>query len=97
MSLFGKNIRFLRRRASLSQADLAQSFGYKSYTTIQKWEAGQSTPPMVTCLKLADFFLVPLENLLALDLEEQSKEAAVSDRAGAAAEKPNPYQFKTSD
>lgn len=44
--MFAKNIRFLRKRAELSQDKLAEMLGYKSFTTIQKWESGVSEPSM---------------------------------------------------
>ena len=35
-----KNLKHLRLKSGLSQEYLAKRFGYKSYTTIQKWESG---------------------------------------------------------
>ena len=35
-----KNIRYLRKQKGFSQEDIAKKLGYKSYTTIQKWEMG---------------------------------------------------------
>ena len=34
----GENIRFLRTKKGYSQDDIASKLGYKSFTTIQKWE-----------------------------------------------------------
>ena len=33
---FANNIRFLRRQRNISQEELAEMVGYKSFTTIQK-------------------------------------------------------------
>lgn len=56
--MFAKNIRYLRKRAELSQDKLAEMLGYKSFTTIQKWESGVSEPSMATAQKIANL-LVP--------------------------------------
>ena len=36
----GKNIRYLRKKHEMGQEKLADMTGFKSFTTIQKWEAG---------------------------------------------------------
>lgn len=35
-----KNIRYLRKKHEMGQEKLADMTGFKSFTTIQKWEAG---------------------------------------------------------
>ena len=42
----GDNIRYLRIKHGFSQDYIAEKLGYKSYTTIQKWESGVSEPPV---------------------------------------------------
>lgn len=37
---FKENLRYLRKKYHITQNDLAEKFGYKSFTTIQKWEDG---------------------------------------------------------
>jgi repressor LexA len=61
---FKSKIKTYRKNRGLSQQDLADHFGYKSFTTIQKWEDGSSTPPAKTVKLLAEFFGVSLEDLL---------------------------------
>jgi len=61
---FKSKIKTYRKDRGLSQQDLADHFGYKSFTTIQKWEDGSSTPPAKTIKLLAEFFGVSLEDLL---------------------------------
>ena len=61
---FKSKIKTYRKDRGLSQQDLADHFGYKSFTTIQKWEDGSSTPPAKTVKLLAEFFGVSLEDLL---------------------------------
>lgn len=64
-----KNIRYLRKKKNLSQESLADKFGYKSFTTIQKWEMGTSEPPAGVVKDLADFFDVDIDALMKTDLE----------------------------
>lgn len=62
------NIRFFRKKLHLSQPDLADMLGYKSFTTIQKWESGVSTPPFETFVKMAEIFDVDMDDLAKTDL-----------------------------
>ena len=39
---FSSNLRYLRKERGMSQDELADKLGYKSFTTIQKWESGVS-------------------------------------------------------
>lgn len=54
----------------MSQDELAEKLGYKSYTTIQKWESGASEPPIGVAQKIALLFHVDLDDLLKVDLEK---------------------------
>ncbi|CUM80284.1 LexA family protein [Turicibacter sanguinis] len=69
--MFGKNLRYLRLRDNLSQEELAQILGYKSYTTIQKWESGVNEPNMLVLNKLADKWKLTLDELVNVDLESR--------------------------
>lgn len=69
MSILPKNIRYLRKRNEWSQDYIAEKLGYKSYTTIQKWEMGTSEPPLKIAQKLADLFNVDIDDLYNIDLE----------------------------
>lgn len=61
---FKEKIKTYRKDRGLSQQDIAEHFGYKSFTTIQKWEDGSSTPPAKTLKRLAEFFGVSVEDLI---------------------------------
>jgi len=61
---FKEKIKTYRKDRGLSQQDIADYFGYKSFTTIQKWEDGSSTPPAKTLKRLAEFFGVSVEDLI---------------------------------
>ena len=68
--MFRKNMRYLRRKAGMSQNELAAMLGYKSFTTVQKWEDGTSVPPYNKLLFLASTFGVSVEDLMGKDLTE---------------------------
>ena len=67
MSL-GNNIRYLRKQHGMSQDEFAARLGYKSYTTIQKWESGVSEPPIKTADAIAKMFNVDITDLVNADL-----------------------------
>lgn len=69
MSFLPKNIRYLRKKNEWSQEYIAEKLGYKSYTTIQKWEMGTSEPPLKKTRALADLFNVDIDDLANTDLE----------------------------
>ncbi len=68
---FKENLRYLRKLNHLSQQDLADRFGYKSFTTVQKWEDGTSFPKVGNLNKLAELFHVELDHLLNVDLRAE--------------------------
>ena len=72
--VLAENIRFLRRKQGLSQDALAEKLGYKSYTTIQKWESGVSEPPLKKAHEIADFFQVDRDELTKRPLWEDTQE-----------------------
>lgn len=65
-----ERIKQLRKEKGMSQQDLANVFGYKSFTTIQKWEDGSAMPPSKNIASLAEVFNISIEDLLE-DREEQ--------------------------
>lgn len=64
----GANIRFLRTQHGYSQEDLAEKLGYKSYTTITKWESGVSEPTLKKASEIAAFFNISVNDLCYKDL-----------------------------
>lgn len=64
----GDNIRYLRRNRSMTQPELADILGYKSYTTIQKWETGMAEPPLKSVHAMAKLFGVDIDSLTKDDL-----------------------------
>ena len=66
-----KNIRYLRKKNDWSQDFVAEKLGYKSYTTIQKWEMGVSEPPLKKLKELSELFKVDMNDLANKNLEEK--------------------------
>lgn len=64
----GNNIRYLRTQHGYSQEDLAEKLGYKSYTTITKWESGVSEPTLKKASEIASFFNLSVNDLCYKDL-----------------------------
>lgn len=64
----GANIRFLRTQHGYSQEDLAEKLGYKSYTTITKWESEVSEPTLKKASEIAAFFNISVNDLCYKDL-----------------------------
>lgn len=83
------NIRYLRIKKGLSQEYVANALGYKSFTTIQKWESGVSEPPVKKLKELAALLGADMDDMTTMDLsveqpdskssyylDDESKEAA---------------------
>lgn len=68
---FKENLRFLRRTSNMSQDELAEKLGYKSFTTVQKWEDGSAFPRVSTLNRIADLFNVDVDHLLNLNIRSQ--------------------------
>lgn len=68
-----ENIRYLRKKHHISQETLAGELGYKSFTTIQKWEKGIAEPPLSVLLQLAKAFQVDLDDLTGTDLSKEMR------------------------
>lgn len=68
MSIFGKNVRWLRKKHNMSQEDLSDKLGYKSFTTIQKWESGITEPTLGKVHEVANIFNVDITDLTSQDL-----------------------------
>ena len=83
-SSLASNLRYLRRRANLSQGDVADHLG-TDYNTISRYENGKSLPRLDALSKLASLFQVSLETLREQDLAATS---TVGLGAGSAAVPP---------
>ena len=56
----------LRTERNLSQGDLAEKLDV-SRQSVSKWETGQSVPELDKLIKLADLFMVSLDELVGRD------------------------------
>ena len=69
MHFLGKNIRFLRKQSSKTQSEIA-SLIQKGQTTIGNWENGISEPSLSELLIISNYFDIPLDTLIKIDLAE---------------------------
>ncbi|SNR46564.1 DNA-binding transcriptional regulator, XRE-family HTH domain [Maribacter sedimenticola] len=67
MSYFGKNIRKIRSLKSLSQQAFAELFDLKR-GTLGAYEEGRSEPKLETLIKIANYFSIPIDDLLTSEL-----------------------------
>lgn len=74
--MLGNNIRYLRTKRGFSQDYIAEQLGYKSYTTIQKWESGVSEPPIKKLKELSLLLNVDMDDITNKDLQAESNSIA---------------------
>ncbi len=60
---FKENLKQLRKESGLSQTKLASALNL-TVKTISHWETGYTEPSIKQILELAEYFKVPLEDLL---------------------------------
>jgi transcriptional regulator with XRE-family HTH domain len=69
MHYLGKNMRYLRKQLSKTQSEIAALIK-KGQTTIGNWENGISEPNLDELLIISNFFDMPLDTLIKVDLAE---------------------------
>lgn len=62
----GSNIKRLRQMRGLTQQQLADIVGAKTYTTITKWEADSNTPRGKDLIILSNYFNVSVDEILEI-------------------------------
>ena len=65
-----KNIKYLRTKNGMTLNDLAKYLGYKSLTTVQKWEVGIAQPPLKKVGEMAKLFKVDIDDFTNKDLQK---------------------------
>ena len=60
-----KHLQSLRKKANMSQEDLAEQL-HISRQAVSKWEQGQSTPDVETCLKLCELLNIDEKDAIAI-------------------------------
>lgn len=63
--MFGERLKFLRKKASMTQSELAKLLNVVP-STIGMYESGKSDPDSSTIVSLADFFNVTTDYLLGV-------------------------------
>ena len=86
MSSFSENLRYLRKRADMTQPELAQKLGI-SRSTISMYELGSREPNFETLEAIADFFNVDMNYLTGTDPEKNESAAFISDELSEAKRK----------
>jgi transcriptional regulator with XRE-family HTH domain len=67
MNFLGKNIRHIRKQLSKTQSEIA-SLLKKGQTTVGNWENGISEPNLEELVLLSNYFDIPLDMLVKVDL-----------------------------
>lgn len=62
--MFASNLKKLRLSYKLTQKELAENLG-TSQQTYMKWESGKISPTLTTITKIAEFFDIPISNLVS--------------------------------
>ena len=70
---FKENLKKIRKRANLSQAELAKLLGVNQYN-ISFWEIGRSEPNIEQLIKLSEILNVPTDYLLGKEIILASNE-----------------------
>ena len=86
MSIFSKNLRYLRKKGNHNQDEIAILFR-KRANTIGNWENQKSEPSLTELMKLGEFFKVSVEDLLHIDMETLSGNPVTKSIASAASAK----------
>lgn len=60
----GNRIKQLRIKNKIDQIELANLLGYKAFSTISKWENGETTPPIQKIIELATILNTSTDYLL---------------------------------
>lgn len=74
----GQNITLYRKRAGLTQAELAEKINY-SDKSVSKWESGGGAPDIYILIQLAEIFGVSVNDLIA---DEQPKHVRAKSNLG---------------
>ena len=86
MSIFSKNLRYLRKKGNHNQDEIAILFR-KRANTIGNWENQKSEPSLTELMKLGEFFKTSVEDLLHTDLEKLSDTPVMKPNASAGSAK----------
>lgn len=69
METIGSRIKHLREKRNMTQTELSEMLGMKTYTTVSKWESDDNFPKGRDLKKLAEIFNVSSDYLLGIYLQ----------------------------
>ncbi len=97
MSVFARNLRFLRKQRGQNQDEISLLFS-KRANTVGNWENSKSEPSLAELVKLADYFKVGVHDLLHTDLQKRTLNAidAVSGNSSPSAQPLKSYSLNDS-
>lgn len=78
METLGSRLRKLREQRNMTQTELSQTLGMKTYTTVSKWESDDNFPKGKDLKVLAELFNVSSDYLLGLEKEITNKKSIES-------------------
>lgn len=78
METLGSRLRKLREQRNMTQTELSQMLGMKTYTTVSKWESDDNFPKGKDLKVLAELFNVSSDYLLGLEKEITNKKSIES-------------------
>lgn len=73
MEQLGDRVRKLREGRNMTQTELSEILGMKTYTTVSKWEKNENFPKGKDLKKIAEIFNVTSDYLLGLAITQQGK------------------------
>lgn len=75
-NMISMNLKYLREKHSLTQAQFAEKLSV-SRQTVAKWENGESLPDLKSCSALALLFDVSIDALITYPLDEKEEMEAI--------------------
>ncbi len=76
--MIASNIKFLRKKDSLSQEEFAERFGV-SRQSVAKWESGESAPDIFKCRDIAAHYDISIDELISVPIEGQETNIETND------------------
>lgn len=76
--MISSNIKYLRKMDNLTQEEFAERFGV-SRQSVAKWENGDSTPDILKCGEIADYYEITLDTLVYVSLEGSETRSSAND------------------
>lgn len=73
MEYFGLKLQTLRKKASMSQDDLASLIGV-SRQAISKWERSDGLPDLYNVKKIAEVFNITIDELMDIEIKQIDKD-----------------------